>query len=62
MRELRKEKGLSQEGFADNCGLSRTYMGTIERGQAVISIETAEKIARGLSMNLADLFGTLDRS
>ena len=34
VRELRKERGLSQEGFAAECGLSRTYMGGISTANA----------------------------
>ena len=33
VRELRAAKGFSQEAFADQCGLDRTYMGGIERGK-----------------------------
>jgi transcriptional regulator with XRE-family HTH domain len=33
VRRLRAEKGFSQEGFADICGLHRTYVGSIERYQ-----------------------------
>ena len=33
IRELRRKKGFSQESFADHCGLHRTYMGGIERGE-----------------------------
>lgn len=33
VRDLRKEKGLSQEAFADLTGIDRSYMGHIERGE-----------------------------
>jgi transcriptional regulator with XRE-family HTH domain len=52
VRRLRSEKGFSQEAFADECGLHRTYMGAIERGEKSVTIETAGKVARALSLPL----------
>ncbi len=60
VRELRKEAGFSQESFADHCGLHRTYMGSIERGEKIVSIETASKISIGLNMTLGQLFTSVD--
>ncbi len=56
VRRLRKDRGFSQEGFADHCGIHRTYMGSIERGEKVVSIDMAAKIATGLDLTLAGLF------
>ena len=39
IREKRKELGYSQEAFADICGVHRTYMGSIERGERNISLK-----------------------
>ena len=55
VRQLRKAKGFSQEGFADHCGLHRTYIGAIERGEVNVSLDNIERIARGLSSPVADL-------
>lgn len=55
VRELRKAKNFSQEGFADHVGLHRTYMGSVERGQSVVTLTTGMKIATGLNMNLSEL-------
>lgn len=60
VRRLRTEKGFSQEGFADHCGLHRTYMGSIERGEKVVSIDTAQKVAHGLDMSMAALFAVVE--
>jgi transcriptional regulator with XRE-family HTH domain len=57
VRMLRTKKGLSQEAFADLCGLHRTYIGAIERGERNISLENIEKIARALGVNVQFLFG-----
>lgn len=50
VRELREGKGFSQEGFAHHCGVHRTYMGSVERGQSVVTLTTGMKIAEGLDM------------
>ncbi|MBI3610908.1 MAG: helix-turn-helix transcriptional regulator [Nitrospirae bacterium] len=57
VRMLRTKKGLSQEAFADLCGLHRTYIGAIERGERNISLENIEKIARALGVSVQFLFG-----
>jgi transcriptional regulator with XRE-family HTH domain len=57
VRMLRTKKGLSQEAFADLCGLHRTYIGAIERGERNISLENIEKIARALGVRIQFLFG-----
>lgn len=56
VRVRRKELGVSQEEFADLCGLHRTYMGGIERGERNLSLMNIEKIARALKINLSQLF------
>ncbi len=55
IRELRRKKGYSQEGFADHCGLHRTYMGGIERGEHNLTIQTALTIAKGLGITVSKL-------
>ena len=60
IRHLRHAAGLSQEGFATRCGLHRTYIGAIERGEKAITITTANKLAQALGMSLAQLFTQLE--
>ena len=55
-RRLRRAAGYSQESFADKCGVHRTYMGSVERGETNISLDNLERIARGLSLSVAQLF------
>lgn len=51
VRKHRKKKGYSQEEFARICGVHRTYMGLIERGETAISIEILEKICNSLNID-----------
>ncbi len=48
LRERRHKLGVSQEEFADLCGLDRTYVGGIERGERNVAVVNIEKIARAL--------------
>ena len=56
VRELRAEKGLSQEGLAEACDLDRTYIGGIERGERNVSLLNIKKIADALGVPVKDLF------
>ena len=60
VRQLRLEAGLSQEDFADKCELHRTYIGCIERGEKMITIETADKVTSALGLTLAQFFRLLE--
>ena len=55
IRELRLEKGWSQEALADTCGLHRTYIGDIERRERNVSIDNIEKIALALKVPITAL-------
>lgn len=59
IRELRLQKGWSQEELADKVGLHRTYIGTIERGEQNVSIDNIEKLAKTLGTTLQQLFSGL---
>ena len=55
MRIARHEIGISQEELADQCGLHRTYIGSVERGERNISVDNMEAIAIALGQKLEDL-------
>jgi transcriptional regulator with XRE-family HTH domain len=48
VKRLRQEINLSQEAFADHCGLHRTYVSGVERGVRNPTIEVLAKIAKAL--------------
>lgn len=56
IRELRKAKGFSQEEFANEVGLDRTYMGGVERGERNIAALNLIKIAKTLKIEVGGLF------
>ncbi|WFQ79569.1 helix-turn-helix transcriptional regulator [Xenorhabdus sp. SF857] len=56
IRYLRREAGMSQEAFADKCGLDRTYVSGIERGVRNPTLEIIYVIANGLQIELSELF------
>jgi transcriptional regulator with XRE-family HTH domain len=47
---------VSQEEFADICGLDRTYIGGIERGGRNVALVNIERIAEALKISLPELF------
>lgn len=55
VRELRKAKDLSQEAFAAECGLDRTYISGIERGRRNVSLRNIEVIAKALGISISEL-------
>jgi transcriptional regulator with XRE-family HTH domain len=56
VRSRRTSLGVSQEEFADMCGLDRTYIGGIERGERNLALANIEKIARTFEISLSELF------
>jgi transcriptional regulator with XRE-family HTH domain len=50
IRELRAGLGISQELLAERCGLHRTYVGGIERGERNVSLENIVRLATALKV------------
>ncbi len=55
IRLMRIDAGMSQERLADEAGLDRTFVGTLERGQRNISIDNIELIAKAIGMPAHEL-------
>jgi transcriptional regulator with XRE-family HTH domain len=51
LRAYREAKGLSQEAFADELGVHRTYMGGIERGERNLTLKSLERIAARIDLD-----------
>ena len=56
VRKHRKNKGISQEKFAEKCNLHRTYISDIECFRRSISLENIQKIADALEVEVYTLF------
>lgn len=55
IRIARARLGISQEELADRCGLHRTYIGSVERGERNISVDNMEAISIALGCKLTEL-------
>lgn len=56
IRKIRQSQNISQEGFADLCGLHRTYISDVELGKRNVSLENIEKMADALNIKVSDIF------
>ena len=54
-RAHRARLGLSQEAFADACGLHRTYIGAVERAERNVTLSTLETLASALGISVPQL-------
>lgn len=59
IREIRKLKGFSQEAFAAEAELGRTYFGRIERGEQNMSIQNLIQIAITLQVEVSELIPSI---
>lgn len=56
LREMRHERGLSQEKFSFEVGIHRTYVSQIERGLKSPSLQTIHRISSSLGISLVEIF------
>lgn len=56
IQSLRKERDISQEKFALQIDMDRTYLASVEAGKRNVSICNIKKIADGLNVSLSELF------
>lgn len=55
IKELRKEKGLTQIDLAAKIGIDRSYLGFIERGERNVSFDVMAEIAKALGVGMNEL-------
>ena len=55
LRRLRAKQGLSQEALADEAGIHRTYVGSVERAERNVSIDNICKLAWALDVDVRQL-------
>lgn len=56
IKELRAERDVSQEDFANLIGMSRSYFGEIETGKRNVAVINLEKIVKGLGVTFEEFF------
>lgn len=56
VKTYRLQAGLSQQKFAEKCGLHRTYISDIERFRRSIALENVQRIADALNIETYKLF------
>lgn len=61
IRQERQRRALSQDHYAALCGLSRAYVGQIERGEVNASFTTLVALAEGLNIQLSDMIENYER-
>ena len=60
IRELRSERGMTQDSLADRAGMSANYVGDTERGERNISVRALWQLADALGTTTADLLHAAD--
>jgi transcriptional regulator with XRE-family HTH domain len=61
LRALRRQRGLTQEGFARLCDSHRNYVGALERGETCPTLRLQLRLARGLEISLSQLTVEIER-
>lgn len=56
IQRVRKSRGLTQQELADKIDMNRAHLGHLEQGRKSPSLETLEKIAKALKVQIKDLF------
>jgi transcriptional regulator with XRE-family HTH domain len=57
IREMRTSRGLTQAQLAESCGLHRTFIGSVERGERNVAILNLRLIAKTLRVSITDFLG-----
>ena len=61
VRHLREQRGWSQEALAEHSDLNRSYIGELERGQAIPSLLTLKKLSLAFGVSLSHLLSHAER-
>lgn len=62
LRDTRLAKNISQEAFAYQLDINRTYYGKIERGENSVTLDKIETVATYLNLSVSELFLAVEKS
>jgi transcriptional regulator with XRE-family HTH domain len=62
LRSVREKRGCSQEQMAFKCGLDRTYIGAVERGEYNVTMLTLRRITQTLGISMIDAMKGMARA
>lgn len=60
LRQLREDRGLTQERLAAEAGVHRTFVGKVERGESATTVDTVAVFCSALGLTLAEFFKSFD--
>lgn len=60
LRELREDRGLTQERLAAEAGVHRTFVGKVERGESATTVDTIAVFCSALGLPLSEFFESFD--
>lgn len=61
VRERRASMGFSQDTFADAIDMHRAYVGSIERGERNLTLNTLLRLATGLKWTVSELISSAEK-
>ena len=56
LRKVREGRKMTQEEFAEFCGISRAYYGRIERGEHSVTLELCQKVSEATGLSFSEIF------
>lgn len=56
LRKIREGRQMTQEEFAEFCGISRAYYGRIERGEHSATLELCQKVSEATGLSFVEIF------
>lgn len=59
IQQMRKQSGLDQISFAEQCGISKTHYGRIERGENSMTLDTFFLVSKELGVSMSDLLSAI---
>ncbi len=62
LRKARETAGLTQEEVAFRAGISREYLGQIERGQKAPTVHVFLRVCKAMKVSASQLLGRVERS